>query len=75
LSSKQRIQELEAANTQLQQWYDHLKPLADRVPALEADNKTLREWVDYLKGADAYQLSVQTQTLSARVDDGLVTLE
>lgn len=69
MGSKQRIEELESANAQLQQWYNHLKPLADRVPTLETDNKTLREWVDYLKGADAYQLSVQTQTLSARVDE------
>ena len=69
MGSKQRIEELESANAQLQQWYNHLKPLADRAPTLEADNKTLREWVDYLKGADAYQLSVQTQTLSARVDE------
>jgi hypothetical protein len=69
LGSKQRIAELENANAQLKQWFEHLKPLADRVPVLEADNATLRQWVDYLKGAEAFQVSAQVQTLSSRVDE------
>ena len=69
MGSKQRIAELENANAQLKQWFEHLKPLADRVPVLEADNATLRQWVDYLKGAEAFQVSAQVQTLSSRVDE------